>query len=240
MEGWEIISQYTHGLLAGKIAMQLKLDLRPQHWEDILTAIIEHDDHLLDFGEKNYLTDAGAPLDFTLDKRSDDDAHEHAEKVYRNSLQKSQLVALLIGRHLEFLYHGKAKKHSGFRNFFKALRTDRKKQLKLYNWQEPSLEKTYSLMRFCDRCSLILCQDLAPMSPRKLEVNTSIEDKTYFISKEDDEMHISPWPFESDSFQLRYEIRQVNKLFFKSNAELEKELWATQAQLREVQMIRKS
>ncbi len=74
-EGWEIILHYTHGLLAGKIAMRLRTDMRSGFWEDIFTAIIEHDDHLLDFGEKDYLTDAGAPMDFTLDQRSDDQLH---------------------------------------------------------------------------------------------------------------------------------------------------------------------
>ena len=233
-EGWEIVSHYTHGLLAGKIAMQLKPGLRPNHWEDVLTAIVEHDDHLLDFGEKDYLTDAGAPMDFTLDERSDDDALEHAEKVYRSSLEKSRLVALLIGRHLEFLYHDKVKEHSGFRKFFKALEADRGEQLKLYGWKKPTLEEAYALMRFCDRCSLILCRDQVPGPPRKLEINTSIKGRAYFISRTDLGLQIDPWPFRSDSFRLRFEVRQVKKLSFRSNGELEEGIMATRPRLKEV------
>jgi len=233
-EGWNIISHYTHGLLAGKIAMQLRLDLRTNFWEDVLTAIVEHDDNLLDFSEKNYLTDAGAPLDFTLDERSDDDACKRAERVYQNSLQKSQLVALLIGRHLEFLYHKKATEHAGFEKFFKSIKTNRKIQLKIYNWEKQTLEKTYELMRFCDRCSLILCQDLVPASRRKLEINTSIKNKTYFISTMKQDLHIEPWPFESESFQIQFEVRLIKKLHFESNEELEKEIAGTKPDLKVV------
>lgn len=237
-EGWEIISHYTHGLLAGKVAMQLRPDLRPSYWEDVLTAIVEHDDYLLDFGEKDYLTDAGAPMDFTLDERSDDDACEHAERVYRNSVQKSQLVALLIGRHLEFLYDGKIKKHSGFKKFFKTVHADRKAQSELYGWEKPILKKTYALMRFCDRCSLILCQDLVPSPQRRLEINRTINDKSYFISKTERGIHITPWPFGSDEFRLGFEVRLVKKLSFRSNEELSKKLSETRPELKEVTIIK--
>ncbi len=237
-EGWAIISQYTHGLLAGKIAMQLKATLRPDYWEDLLTAIIEHDDHMLDFGEKNYLTDAGAPMDFTLDKRSDDDALEHAERVYRSAQQKSQMVALLIGRHLEFLYHDKTEEHLGFRKFFKSVMQQRKIQLRLYKWNKTTLERSYSLMRFCDRCSLILCQDLVPAAKRKLEINTSITDKTYFISGTDNGIRIAPWPFASDEIQLYFELRRLKKLSFASNDELKKLLEDTVPDLKEVRLTK--
>lgn len=83
MEGWEIISHYTHCLLAGKIAMQLNHKLRPEYWKDVLTAIVEHDDYLLDFDERNYLTDAGAPMDFTLDVMSAEGSYKHTERICR-------------------------------------------------------------------------------------------------------------------------------------------------------------
>jgi hypothetical protein len=51
-EGLHIIWQSTHGLLAGKIAEQLKIKLRPKLWLETLVAIVEHDDQQLDFDEK--------------------------------------------------------------------------------------------------------------------------------------------------------------------------------------------
>ncbi|TDQ29367.1 DUF3891 family protein [Zeaxanthinibacter enoshimensis] len=222
LEGWEVISHYTHGLLAGKIAMQVKPSFRPAYWEDVLTAIIEHDDYLLDFDKKNYLTDIGTPMDFTQDKRSDSDALAHAELVIENAAQKSQMVALLIGAHLEFLYGDKIAAHKGFKSFFNMVLTERKKQLKLYGWSKDNLEEAYGLMRFCDRASLILCQRQLPARDRKLEINKGLEHHRYFIHGEPGKVSIEPWPFQESRFELHYETRLLQKASFRSNKQLAK------------------
>ncbi len=236
LKGWEIISHYTHGLLAGKIAMQLKNSLRCDYWEDILTAIIEHDDHLLDFDEKNYLTDMCTPLDFMLEKRTDDAACEHAERVYKTSLQKSQLVALMIGRHLEFLYWDQKENHSGFRSFFRMILKDRTAQAELYGWTKKKIESSYELMRFCDRCSLILCQGLVPAAGRRLEINRTIKKKTYFISEREELFRIEPWPFEKGSFQLQYETRLLEQPTFTDNTELSKAISNASVSLKKLKL----
>jgi hypothetical protein len=57
--GLHVIFQASHGLLAGKIAEQLKIKYRPSLWLDTLVAIVEHDDQQLDFKENNYLSELG-------------------------------------------------------------------------------------------------------------------------------------------------------------------------------------
>ncbi|WP_031428549.1 DUF3891 family protein [Flavimarina sp. Hel_I_48] len=240
LTGWEIVSHYTHGLLAGKIAMQLSQNLRSDYWGDILTAIIEHDDHLQDFSEKNYLTDVGTPLDFTLDKRSEKDAHEHALRVYANSCQKSQLVALLVGRHLEFLFDTGETLTKDFKAFFKMLKTERKAQLKLYGWSTSDLENTYKLMRFCDRCSLIICQHLIPQGGRQIEINKTIDNKTYFIKEIGEKLHIDPWPFEKDSFKISYEYRILEQSGFINNKELQNSIQNAPVKIREINFTMKN
>ena len=51
-EGFHIIYQAAHGLLAGKIAQELKHKFRPPYWLETLVAVIEHDDQQLNFEEK--------------------------------------------------------------------------------------------------------------------------------------------------------------------------------------------
>ncbi len=128
--------------------------------------------------------------------------------------------------------------HSGFRTYFNLVIKYRKTQLRLYKWKKTTLESTYSLMRFCDRCSLILRQDLVPGAERKLEINTSIKDKTYFISKTDNGVHIAPWRFEKDEFRVHFELRRLERLSFGSNDELERDLEDTMPELGEVNIIK--
>jgi hypothetical protein len=103
-EGLHIIWQSTHGLLAGKIAEQLKIKLRPKLWLETLVAIVEHDDQQLDFDEKNYLSDVGMPLDFTEDTVNVTKVLKRAKRVFRQAKSKSLWTALLVSFHLEFLY----------------------------------------------------------------------------------------------------------------------------------------
>ncbi len=221
-EGWEIVSHYAHGLLSGKIASQLKKKLILEHWVDILTGIIEHDDHLLDFDEQNYLTDAGTPKDFTMEGDSNKEALEHSEWVFSNAMQKSQLIAFMVGRHLQFLYEGIAKEYGPMKAFLADIKKLRKAQRKLYGMTKEGQNALYNIMLFCDRCSLILCQDEVPEVERKLEINHSIENRSYYIRTDKENiLTIEPWPFENERFNLDFEYRILDKVRFKDNIELE-------------------
>lgn len=102
-KGLHIVYQAAHGLLAGKIAQELKLDYRTDPWLDTLIAIIEHDDHQLDFEEKKYLSDLGIPLDFAENQISIEKILERAERVIGQAKSKSIWTAMLVSFHLDFL-----------------------------------------------------------------------------------------------------------------------------------------
>lgn len=194
----------------------------PEQWVDVLTAIVEHDDHLLDFDEQDYLTDGGTPLDFTMAKGSNRDSLEHAEKVFSNAMQKSQLIALLVGRHLEFLYGGLAKEYAPMKKFLEGISELRGGQRKLYRLDKTDEDGLYNIMLFCDRCSLVLCQNEVPETGRKLEINRTIGDKVYYIHKGDENgLTIEPWPFKKERFTLELEYRVLEDVKFKNNDELE-------------------
>ena len=232
-EGWEIISHYTHGLLAGKIANQLQDDLKCQHWLDVLTAVIEHDDHLPDFNEQNYLTDTGAPMDFTMSAGTPTEILAHAKGVYGDALQKSQLVGLLVGRHLSFLNEELAKDFEKMQLFLDEVEKNRSKQRKLYGLHRADEDALYNILLFCDRCSLILSQDKIPEVERKLEINQTIKNNTYFISKNaENKIKIEPWCFENDYFTLSLEYRILTKASFKSNQELQEALKNAKVEIR--------
>lgn len=235
-EGWEIISHYTHGLLAGKIADQLQDDLKRQHWLDVLTAVIEHDDHLPDFNEQNYLTDTGAPMDFTMSAGTPAEVLIHAKGVYGDALQKSQLVALLVGRHLSFLNEELAKDFEEMQLFLDEVEKNRSKQRKLYALHKADEDALYNILLFCDRCSLILSQDKIPEIERKLEINQTINKNTYFISQSsENKIKIEPWCFENHQFTLGLEYRILTKASFKNNQELHDDLKNAKVQIRTFQ-----
>ncbi|KGK28830.1 DUF3891 family protein [Cellulophaga sp. E6(2014)] len=232
-DGWKIISHYTHALLAGKFAYQLKQELRYSHWVETLTAITDHDDHMVDFDATNYLTNVGTPRDFMMDGGYERDAIKHAKKLYAASEQKSGWIVLLIARHLQFLYGNDSNQEM---KQFLADSAEKSKTLrKLYGIRKKTEDNLYSILLFCDRLSLIICGEEVPETGRKLEINTSINNKTYSINRNaDDTFQVSPWIFEDDSFELDFEYKILNQVNYKSNQELKEVLESSAAQLQKI------
>lgn len=223
--GWEIVSHYAHGLLSGKIASQLKEEWMPEHWVDVLTGIIEHDDHLLDFEEQDYLTENGTPRDFMMEGGSNAETLEHARRVFSNAMQKSQMIALLTGRHLAFLYEALADEYAPMDEFLQHVDGLRKGQRKIYGLNKKGENHLYDLMLFSDRCSLILCQDNIPAVGRQVEINKTIDNQRYFLKRTDKgSLTVEPWPFQKETFQLDFEFRVLEGPTFKDNIELKEAL----------------
>ncbi|KPM32101.1 Hypothetical protein I595_1750 [Croceitalea dokdonensis DOKDO 023] len=219
-KGWRMIYQAAHGLLAGKIANELAHRLRPEHWLETLTAIIEHDDHQLNFDEKMYLNEIGVPIDFVPENTPNEKVTERAQRIYKKARIKSKYTAMLVSLHLEFLYGDMEDKE--MREFLKTIGKDRQKFQKLYGLEAKKVQSTYQILRFCDRCSLILCKESLPTNQRSLEINTSIEGKTYYIyQSEKGHVMINPWPFEKENFLVAVEELLLQTAKFKDNQELQ-------------------
>lgn len=229
-EGWLLIYQASHGLLAGKIANELSYDLRPNYWIETLTAITEHDDHQLRFDEKMYLNEIGSPVDFTENNTPEEKALERAKRIYNQARIKSGYTAMLVAMHLEFLYGSSA--NARMDTFLKKLKKEREESKKLYNIEDKEANEVYELLRFCDRCSLILCKDQLPSLERALEINTSIGGKTFHIKKiADNQITVDPWLFEKDTFKLEVEQVLLKTPYFEDNIKLKKALDAAGSHL---------
>jgi len=222
-EGWELFSHSSHGLLAGKIAHEIKEQYKNKNWVATLAAIIEHDDRQLDFNEKNYLTEIGTPRDFTLEDRNVHEIVKRSKRLLSQSIEKSLFIAALIAHHLQFIYKEMAEERKTIAKFLKELEQTEKAYIKDLDLSSKEIDEMYQIMVFADRCSLILCQDLIPEKNRSLEINTSIAGKTFWIKqKESGNIQIEPWIFEKENFILEAEYKLITQSSFSSNKEFEK------------------
>ena len=166
--GLHIILHESHGLLAGKIANEIKEAYRPICWFETLIAISEHDDRQLDLNEKEYLSELGVPMDFTEESYRVDEVVERMQRILRTSENKSQWIKLLISYHLEFIYGPLKNKSKRISAFFQQQTSERKTILDHYGLSNKKAMEYYEFLRFCDRLSLILCKDETPTMERKL------------------------------------------------------------------------
>lgn len=233
LKGLHIIFHEAHGLLAGKIGYEISQEFRTINWFETLIAICEHDDRQLNFKEKNYLSEIGLPLDFTEEEIKVEEVIIRMNRVLKSSSNKSLWVKLLISYHLEFIYSELRENSKQIRKFFIKEEESRQQLLKHFNISDKKGRAIYEYLRFCDRLSLILCKDEAPDAGRLLEINTSINEETYFIKKtKDNEMIISPWIFTSSQFELSIEERVLKETQFTSSKQFEKALLAVQPELK--------
>jgi hypothetical protein len=63
-EGWEVIHQRAHGMLAVQLASHWKAADRPLRWLETLLAIAEHDDAQDEWQDHNHLNENGTPMNF--------------------------------------------------------------------------------------------------------------------------------------------------------------------------------
>jgi hypothetical protein len=214
--GWEVITQRAHGLLAAQLALHWKAAQRPQRWMETLLAIAEHDDAEVELDGENLLTEKGGPLNFDM-KTFD---LKHCEELSRLTLTKSRYIALLTSMHIDFLYRKEEKENSEAATFLaeqRKLQTVWRKELAL---SREDAEKIYAFMEWCDACSLLICQRQMPPEQRAVEIShgpDKVKHRLYQLDEE--QLTLDPWPFEEASFNVQYESRTISQLQFGTSAE---------------------
>ena len=149
-EGLHVIYQAAHGLLAGKIANELKHKFRPPLWLQTLIAVIEHDDQQLNFEEKKYLSALGVPLDFTENNATVKQVVHRGERVIRQARSKSLWTAMLVLYYLDFLYGDIRIKHATAKKILESQDGFRKECRKHSGLTMAKAESFYHILGFCD------------------------------------------------------------------------------------------
>lgn len=215
-EGWEIITQRSHAMLAAQICAHWKISDQPSRWVETLVAVAEHDDVFNEFERGPLVNSIGGPVDF---KTTSFDL-EASKKLMDMALSKSSYVALLTAKHIEFT-HGKEPKAA---KFISGLKQQMKIWIKCAAVEEKELADAYELLEFCDAFSLLICQDFIPPEKRSLEISSGPNKKAYSLTGTAEKLIVSPWPFEVGSFMVNYESRILTALTFSSDAAFRKKL----------------
>jgi len=239
-QGWKIITQRSHGLLAAMLAFQFEIDLPNEIIVPTLIAIAEHDDGVAETKERKNLTDAGAPRHFLVD----DGAAKTDLKQYQNVMElatsKSQINALLTSMHLSFIFsdhvNGKDKLMD---NFLKDQEKNRKQLLKNINFDNQFAEHLYRFVEWCDAFSLLICMDKIQPEGRKMEISESpdgVINQVFY--KENNVITVTPWPFKQDRFIVFYEYKIIEQLKFTSVEEFDEICKTTVPQRQEFVLVK--
>ncbi|WP_375515971.1 DUF3891 family protein [uncultured Nostoc sp.] len=219
--GWEVIYHRAHALLAAQLAGQWRRKDAPARLYETVAAISHHDDLEKEW-EEDILTEAGAPKDFTLATKKDAEIGiKKVADLAKNARYRGRWVALLISMHISRL-------HEPSRGQF--LELDKVLDEQLQNQQrwrkelgitKEEVDAAYAFMQWCDRLSLILCQQELPEDERFLEISKGPEGQRYDIMQRSDNLVVvKPWPFQDDKFTVKVEACDLSQVKFESSTEL--------------------
>ncbi len=223
-DGWEVIYQRAHALLAAKFAYSWREQDRGSHWIDLLAAITQHDNNQPELSN-DQLTPQGAPADFML---ADGSPLEQAQQVVDDASHQGRYVALMTSLHTSYIYQAKAREDPTFAAFLEEQGQAQERWRRALGLKKAEMERDYAVMQWCDRLSLILCKNELPEDERRLEVTRLPDGASSFVwQRADESVRVEPWPFGPDELELGVETSVLTQLSFKNPEVLREALDAT-------------
>ncbi|MCF4965986.1 DUF3891 family protein [Nostoc sp. CMAA1605] len=215
--GWEIIYHRAHALLAAQLAGQWRRKNSPARIYETLAAISHHDDLEKEWQEDN-LTPGGAPMDFTMHQKT---SVEKLADLVNNARYRGRWVTLLISKHISRLNEPKRGQCPELDQFLDEQLQNQQRWREELGIKKEDVDAAYAFMQWCDRLSLILCQQELPADERFLEISLGPDGQRYDIMQRSDHLlTVQPWPFEDDKFTVNVEACDLHQVKFASNAEL--------------------
>ena len=221
-EGWDVVFHAAHGLLAQSIALHLSINPKLPYWPLTRVAIGIHDDNKQPFlpDERTYLTDAGAPRDFTHMPLAAKERVLEAQRQIWEATKKHRWIGLLVSVHTDSLYRAESVSNEMERLLDAELhrRTEVLSSLKVGLGE---LQQSYDWMEWCDRLSLILAGNDVPAMERRIEIITNTRGERFDMHQSKEGLlHVEPWPFRKQEFSLTIEYRSLTQLTYADDAEL--------------------
>lgn len=217
-DGWQIIYQQAHALLAAQLAWHWPAFGPADRWAGLLAAIAQHDDEQQSWRGHCGLTPAGAPADFTLKAFS----LEQATGVMQAARFQGQWRSLLTSLHLSFLYTPLRDQHPALPAFLDEQQANQKKWYRALKVKKAEARQAYDLMQWCDRLSLILCRHELPDLGRSLEISRGPDGRSYTVCRPavGGPVEVHPWPFTTPGFGVSVEAGAVRQLHFQDDEQL--------------------
>lgn len=217
-DGWQIIYQQAHALLAAQLMYQWPPFLAPDRWVGLLAALTQHDDEQARWRGHYGLTPAGAPADFAMQPFS----LEQATGVLHAARFQGRWRSLLTSLHLSTLHESQRGHSSATDQFLDEQQARQKQWRRELKATKKEARQAYTLLHWCDRLSLILCRQELPEMGRALEIWAGPDGRRYDVLRPapDGPVQVQPWPFREARFGVSVEAARLRQLRFQDDAEL--------------------
>lgn len=220
-QGWEIIYQRAHALLAAKLLVPLDHNDRNGRWFETLNAVAQHDHGWQEWQSMSPLTSTGEPRNFldTPPKESE----RQGRLAVECALHQSLWGGLLVAHHVASLYEDTDE--GCLQRLLVELavaRADWRAKLGIDIEEE---EEAYQFLSWADTLSLMLClqppERLGPTHPR-------LRGTSYTLQGSGPTRQLQPWPYSEEAITVSVEAHHLKQDRFSSPEDLIRALSASE------------
>ena len=229
-QGWEIIYQRNHALLAAEMLADWRPEQRPHPWVQLLNACAQHDHGWQENDGDALVNEQGHPVDFL--HMPMDTTLEMSRTNLTNADSQSHWCAILVSRHAEYLYSSKDDEET--QAYVEEVKEFRAQRMKAVGVTSDQVEKMYELLCWADTLSLLVCCQPSEFT-RSLELNAQGQEFKA-VDQGDEVWTLSPWPYESPVVKLDYEVRHLPQSTFASSLELRQALDQAKVSVRRLEL----
>lgn len=221
-EGWEVIYQPAHALLAAQLAGRWA-SVRPIRWWGTLVAVAEHDNGWHEWERAAKITAQGVPCNFT--QMSIADAIAQWQRGIARGAHISRWVGLLISSHATYLNKPQRDKWVELERFIVEQEAQQGRWMEALGISEEEVKQAYAMIRWTDWLSLILCWRRLPDDGQPVQVGEGSDGQRYEVMRRaEGTVTLEPWPFDEERFTVTVEARYLSQDKFDNDEALRKAL----------------
>lgn len=232
VDGWEIIYQRNHALLAAELLAPWPARRRPQPWFALLNACSQHDHGWLEIEADSLLDEYGQPVDFL--HMPTDSSIALSRRNLRGAEAQSRWCAVLVARHLEHIFA--FKNEPATEAFVTEIRKIRQAWMAESGLRETNVEELYELLCWADTLSLLLvCQ------PSEFTESLALraQGQTFTLrALHPGAWQLNPWPYRQEKLSFDYEFRHLAEPRFADDEIFRLALSGAKVQTREIELRR--
>lgn len=216
-DGWELVYQNAHGLVAMELLRPWRSAERPARWGDVLYATAQHDNGWQEWEPGDHLTALGTPRHF--EETTPTDTVRQSEMALGRVRHASLFAGLLLMEHFKTLYVDM--EDAGVQAMLTRQRAEAAKARRVLGVRVADVATHYEFLRFADTFSLTLClRRLDLLVDRRVELETVGGTRYFALRRADDSIAVEPWPYAAHEFDVRTEAYRLPRLTYPSASAL--------------------
>lgn len=223
-QGYLLIYQQAHAMLAAQLVQHWRTTQRPAWWLETLIAIAGHDNGWQEWVAGEIVMPDGTPRTFL--ETTNADVYNHARETVAQAVRQSVWTGILAATHMAALHARRGANDPRIASLLEQQAQQREAWQRELDVTQQTVDEAYALLRWADSLSLLLCRGMVQPNGEPRNIAAGPDGTTHQVrARGPQQIAVTPWPYEKDSFATRVDAYAVEGQHFSSSEALREGLF---------------